>query len=212
MPTATHDQQALRILLFVLVGQGIFVAISLISDPSALIAYLGFAPGLTGSGAAWAVAFVIAVLYVWSARSIGDVREHMFRPSGLKAVAVVTALVAGIVEEVIFRRWVMDYLDRAGYGVVVQVLASGLAFGLVHLLWGIRNLAAGVNAAVSTSLLGFGLAVVYIVGGRSLAPCVVAHFAISALLEPGLVLAALKDRLGYWRERTPVSGVGDRRA
>jgi membrane protease YdiL (CAAX protease family) len=208
--TASHEQQALRIILFVLFGQGIFVAITLISDPRAFIANLGFAPGLSGSGPAWALACVIAVLYVWSARSIGDVREHMFRPSGLKAVAVVTALVAGIVEEVIFRRWVMDYLDRAGHGVVVQVVASGLTFGLVHLLWGIRNLAAGVNAAVSTSLLGFGLAVVYIVGDRSLAPCIVAHFVISALIEPGLVLAAVGDKLGYWRERMPLSGASDR--
>ena len=204
MSTASHEQQALRIILFVLFGQGIFVAITLISDPSAFIAYLGFAPGRSGSWPAWALACAIAVLYVWSARSIRDVREHMFQPSRLKAVAVVTALVAGIVEEVIFRRWVMDYLDGAGYGVVVQVVASGLTFGLVHLLWGIRSLAAGVNAAVSTSLLGFGLAVVYIAGGRSLAPCIVAHFVISALIEPGLVLAAVKDKLGCWRERTPV--------
>jgi membrane protease YdiL (CAAX protease family) len=180
------------------------------NNPAVFFMYLGFAPRLTGTWLAWGLALVISALYVWSTRSIGDVREHMFRPSGLKAVAVVTALVAGIVEEVIFRRWVMDYLDQAGYGVVVQVLASGLTFGLVHLLWGIRNLAAGVNAALSTGLLGIGLAVVYLVGGRSLAPCVVAHFVINALIEPGLMLAAVKDRLGYWGERAPGSGADDR--
>jgi membrane protease YdiL (CAAX protease family) len=206
----SREQQALRILLFILFGQGIFVAITLFDKPAAFIAYLGFAPGAAGSWLAWMLAFVITALYVWSARSISDVREHMFRPSALKVVAVVTALVAGILEEVIFRRWVMDYLDRAGYGGVVQVIASCLSFGLVHLLWGVRNLAAGVNAAISTGLLGIGLAIAYIVGGRSLAPCIVAHVVISALIEPGLMLAAVSNKLGYWRERSPISGAGSR--
>jgi hypothetical protein len=71
--------------------------------------------------------------------------------------------------------------------------------------------ASGGRRCFSRALVTRLQAVVYIVGGRSLAPCIVAHFVISALIEPGLVLAALKDRLGYWRERTPMSGAGDRR-
>ena len=66
---------------------------------------------------------------------------------------------------------------------------------------GFKRIAAGVNAMLSTGALGIGLGIVYLVGDRSLAPCVVAHFMITALIEPGLIVAAVKDKLGYMRER-----------
>ena len=88
----------------------------------------------------------------------------------------------------------MDALNNSGYGPIVQVLASGLAFGIAHLIWGIKNFKAGLNAMVSTSALGAALAVVYLVGDRSLAPCVVAHIVVTALIEPGLVLAGFDEK------------------
>jgi hypothetical protein len=45
-------------------------------------------------------------------------------------------------------------------------------------------------------LLGLALGAVYLASDRSLAPCIVAHFVITALIEPGLVLAAVRDQLG----------------
>ena len=39
---------------------------------------------------------------------------------------------------------------------------------------------------------------VYIMSGRSLAPCIATHFLINALLEPGLVLAAVSGQMGKW--------------
>jgi membrane protease YdiL (CAAX protease family) len=65
-------------------------------------------------------------------------------------------------------------------------------------MWGLKNMKAGVNAFISTSILGAALAIVYLVSGRSLAPCIVAHFIITALIEPGLLIAAKNDTLGYW--------------
>jgi hypothetical protein len=44
----------------------------------------------------------------------------------------------------------------------VQALLSGLSFGAVHLLWGAKNVAAGINAIISTSILGSALAILYI--------------------------------------------------
>jgi membrane protease YdiL (CAAX protease family) len=41
-------------------------------------------------------------------------------------------VVAGLVEETICRGYVMTTLGRMGYGLVVQVLLSGLFFALVH--------------------------------------------------------------------------------
>jgi membrane protease YdiL (CAAX protease family) len=48
---------------------------------------------------------------------------------------------------------------------------------------------------VATGMLGVALAIVFVVGGRSLAPCIAAHFLINALIEPGLVLAATRGEM-----------------
>jgi membrane protease YdiL (CAAX protease family) len=122
----------------------------------------------------------------------------MFKIDRLKVVAIVAAVFAGIMEEVIYRKWIMDYLESQDFSFILQVILSGLAFGMIHLLWGIKNIKAGVNAFISTSLLGFALAIVYLVSDRSLAPCIVAHSIITALIEPGLLIAAKNDKLGYW--------------
>jgi len=85
--------------------------------------------------------------------------------------------------------------------VMLQIIASALCFGAAHLMWGLRNIAAGVNAVLATALLGLALAVVYWLSGRSLAPCVAAHFVISALIEPGLLIAANGNKLSYFGEK-----------
>jgi uncharacterized protein len=79
----------------------------------------------------------------------------------------------------------MNLLANHHQNVIVQILASGAAFGIVHSFWGIRGGMAAVIAAVrSTTLLGLALAVVFILAGRIVFPCVVAHFTINLVLEP----------------------------
>ena len=60
---------------------------------------------------------------------------------------------------------------------------------------------AGINAALSTAALGLALAIVYLLGERSLAPCIVAHVIVTALIEPGLLISAQRDRLGVFSEK-----------
>ena len=97
----------------------------------------------------------------------------------------------------------MDGLQHAGYAALLQVLASGLAFGLVHGVWGFfrGSIAAGIGATIATGALGAALAVVYLVSDRVLAPCVVAHVVINSLAEPGLVLAAVRGEMSRDRGR-----------
>lgn len=52
-----------------------------------------------------------------------------------RLVWILAALVSGIVEEVFFRRWIMDMLMSGGVNPVIQVIISGVAFGLTHALW-----------------------------------------------------------------------------
>jgi membrane protease YdiL (CAAX protease family) len=177
---------------------GSFVLVSFFSDSTGFISYLGFTNNNSGTTLSWALALLTVILYCFSAAKIPDVKYYMFRIDRLKVVAILAAVFAGIMEEVIYRKWIMDYLNAQDFSVILQVIISGLAFGIIHLLWGIKNIKAGVNAFISTSILGFALAIVYLVSERSLAPCIVAHFIITALIEPGLLIAAKNDKLGYW--------------
>jgi len=201
MISASPESQTRRILLFLIAVQWPFILWSVASSPAGVLRYLGFIESSPGAPLAWVLGSIIAIAYVWGARSISAVREHMFRWSNLKLLAIFAAASAGVFEEVVFRKWLMDLLHREGYGPIIQVVASGVAFGLAHLVWGAKSVAAGVNAMFSTAILGVGLAVVYLLGERSLAPCVVAHFAISSLIEPGLILAAVTNKLGWVGER-----------
>jgi membrane protease YdiL (CAAX protease family) len=178
---------------------GTLVVVSLVAKPRAFIANLGFGPNQTDAPLAWILAALVVTYYVWGAAQIPSVREHMFRPTPLKLLAVLAGVMAASAEEVIFRKWIMDYLDKHTWGMALQVIASGVAFGLAHAMWGLfgRNFSAALQAMVATGLLGAALGVVYLAADRNLAPCVIAHFVITALIEPGLMVGGLRGELGF---------------
>lgn len=161
----------------------------------AFVANLGFASGPRGTVWAWLLALILATSYAcFSVQHVPEVASQWDAFSWLKVLSIVAAFAAGIVEESIFRRLIMDALARTGGNAVIQVAASAAAFGLAHGTWGLLggNLHAAISAAIATTFLGTGLGIVYLVGGRSLAPCIVAHFLIDAVIEPGLLLSATK--------------------
>jgi membrane protease YdiL (CAAX protease family) len=88
---------------------------------------------------------------------------------------------------------------KGGFSPVFQVIISGVAFGLVHASWTLlakRNFKATLPAILSTSILGIFLAIIYLVGGRNLGPCIFAHVLINIVIEPWLMLSAVS---GKWR-------------
>ena len=190
-----------RTLLIITLVQAIIFLVLFMQDLSAAPTYLGFNNLADVPSIAWAAGVGLVLIYVASAASISSVRAYLFKADGLKALAVVAAVFAGIVEEVIFRKLLMDALDARGFEMTLQVVLSALSFGVVHLVWGVRRLAAGINAFISTALMGAALAGIYILAGKNLAPCVAAHFFITALIEPGLLIAAAEDRIGVWQEK-----------
>lgn len=201
MSSAAAQLKVKRLLIGATCIFGFFIVWSLLSNPTGFVGIFKSRDGHWGTPVAWLLAAAIVVAYVASAATVSTIRHHLFRWSALKAWSIGAAVGAGILEEVVTRKWVMDYLDGNGHNAVTQVLMSGLAFGLAHVIWGAGNFKAGVNAMISTAALGAGLAVVYLLAERSLAPCVVAHFIITALIEPGLLLAAMDDELGYLHEQ-----------
>jgi membrane protease YdiL (CAAX protease family) len=143
-------------------------------------------------------ALVVTVFFVWRSSKLPSVRASMFVPDGLKLLAIGVGVAAGILEEWLFRGILMDWLGSHGLGALLQVAVSGLAFGLMHAVWAFfrGSWRAGFTATLATGVLGIGLAVVYLAGGRNLAPCIVAHFWVDALCEPGLMLAAVRGEMG----------------
>ena len=183
------------------------VARLLLGQPPGFLRDLGFFSGPGGTAFGWALALAVAFAYAaFTVRNIPLVRRYWRALAAVKLLAVGVAFPAAIVEEAFFRRLVMDSLLANGSGPAIQVLASGLVFGAAHGVWGIvtGRIVAGVGAMVATGTVGIALAVVYVVGERSLAPPIVSHFLITATIQPGIMFAAFSGQLprptaGWWR-------------
>ncbi len=203
MDTATQTvdssvQKSAWILAAIAVIEGAWVIMNFYVNGAKFIAYLGFAPGKSGSVSGWIAAAVVTAIFVVLSLRLPSVRANLFRPSLLKLLGLAVAISAGILEEAVFRRWTMNWIMQQGMGDVMQVLGSAALFGLLHGVWGLfgGSIRAAFGATLATGFLGGMLAVVFLLSGRSLAPCIAAHFFINALAEPGLVLAATRGEMG----------------
>jgi hypothetical protein len=161
---------------------------------------LGFERESIAPPLAWILATITAIAYVlYTMKAIPLVLAKQKEISLFKLLGILAALVGGIVEEVFFRRWTMDMFMKGGFAPILQVIISGLAFGLVHASWTLlakRNFKATLPAIISTSILGIFLAIIYLAGGRNLGPCIFAHVLINIVIEPWLMLSAVS---GKWR-------------
>jgi len=176
------------------------LAMSLFWHPIPLFQDLGFERGTIAPALAWILATITAIAYVlYTMKVIPLVLTKQREISWFKLLGILAALVGGIVEEVFFRRWIMDTLMKGGFSPVLQVIISGVAFGLVHASWTLlakRNFKATLPAILATSILGIFLAIIYLAGGRNLGPCIFAHLLINIVIEPWLMLSAVS---GKWR-------------
>jgi hypothetical protein len=176
------------------------LAMSLFWHPIPLFQNLGFERESIAHPLAWILATIIAIAYVlYTMKAIPLVLAKQKEISLFKLLGILSALVGGIVEEVFFRRWTMDMFMKGGFNPILQVIISGVAFGLVHASWTLlakRNFKATLPAILSTSILGIFLAIIYLAGGRNLGPCIFAHVLINIVIEPWLMLSAVS---GKWR-------------
>lgn len=159
-----------------------------------IVQSLGFTPGTLAPLPAWIAALLFAWAYiVYTFRVLPGVRQHQREISFFKLIGVAAAFASGIMEEVVFRRWLMDTALVYGVGSLGQVLLSGIIFGLVHLVWHAfsADRRFSIYGAASTTVAGAALAVIYLIGGRNLGPCIAAHMLINLVVEPWLVLAAV---------------------
>jgi membrane protease YdiL (CAAX protease family) len=179
------------------------LAMVLAGYPIPMFQNLGFERETIAPPLAWILATIIAIAYVlYTMKAIPLVLAKQKEISLFKLLGILSALVGGIVEEVFFRRWIMDMFMKGGFNPILQVIISGVAFGLAHTSWTLlakRDFKATLPAIISTSILGIFLAIIYLAGGRNLGPCIFTHVLINIVIEPWLMLSAVS---GKWRTNT----------
>jgi len=180
------------------------LAMSLFWHPIPLFQNLGFERESIAPPFAWILATITAISYVlYTMKVIPMVLVKQKEISWFKLLGILSAL-AAIVEEVFFRRWTMDMLMSRGVTPILQVIISGIFFGLAHYSWILArgDFKFAIPAILSTSVLGTLLAIIYLVGGRNLGPCIFAHAMINLIIEPWLMLSSVS---GKWRRSSKTS-------
>jgi uncharacterized protein len=176
------------------------LAMVLAGYPIPMFQNLGFESETIAPPMAWILATIVVIMYVlYTMKAIPFVASMQREISLFKLLGILSAVVGGIVEEVFFRRWIMDMLMSGGFASSIQVVISGVAFGLAHTSWTLlakRDFKATLPAILSTSILGIFLAIIYLTSGRNLGPCIFAHVLINIVIEPWLMLSAVS---GKWR-------------
>jgi len=142
---------------------------------------------------AWIFVLFVTVSYVAYTFKVIPLVYKMQRELSLFKLVGILSVVGGILEEVVFRRWLMDFLMGLEYGFAIQIIISGIAFGLAHIMWGLfgKEKKFLKGAFISTTFLGFALALVYLISNRNIVPCIVAHSLINIVIEPWLLLCAI---------------------
>lgn len=170
--------------------------------PVPVVSNLGFTGASLAPLSAWAAALLFALCYIaFTFWALPSVRRFQKEGSLFKLIGVVAALASGIMEEVVFRRLLMDYAQAWGLSEVWQVVLSGVVFGLAHGVWHLfsahRQFA--MVGIAATTVAGMALAGLYLLANRSLGPPIAAHVLINLVIEPWLVLAAVSGAMGIPR-------------
>ena len=92
--------------------------------------------------------------------------------AALWAVILLSVIAAPIVEEILFRGWMLPMLMARGVPTIFAILISSVAFGLIHT-------PQGLLVMTTTTFLGIGLGIARVVTGRVAAP-VLGHMANNA--------------------------------
>ena len=175
----------------------IFIIMGFASNPTAFINYMGINKSALEIPLAWGVAILVSICYIiYTARMILVVRQNLFNfICWFKLLGVYAAFSSGIIEELVFRKMLMDWLDINGLNVILQIIISAIAFGLLHFSWSLfgGNIKTGISSAISTIVLGFFLAFIYVIAGRNVLPAIIAHMIINLFVEQWLILNAVSS-------------------
>ncbi len=159
--------------------------------------------GMSGIGnwKGWAFALLFAALAITSnlrfLPRMGIPIAYAFAPRGLHLLAaILMGTTAGFCEEFLFRGFLMNEFAEAGYRRTAQVLLPGISFGLSHLAYATHGFLAAFGIILPTAILGMMWGIAYLLAGRKLLPCFVAHFLNDFTALPWIGFLMFKGSLG----------------
>ena len=131
----------------------VFIIIGITNNPTGFINYMGINKTALEIPLSWGVAIFVSICYIiYSARMIPVVRQNLLNFScWFKLLGVYAAFSSGIVEELIFRQMLMNWLDINGLHVILQIIISALTFGLLHFSWSLfgKNIKIGIDVVAT---------------------------------------------------------------
>ena len=175
----------------------VFILLNIFNNGLSTFMYgIGFNQSALEIPLAWVIAAVITIVYIaYTTFGMSTVKDNFFKCDWLKLIGIYAALTSGILEELVFRRLLMDWLYSIDLGVIFQIIISGVAFGAAHFTWGLikGSWQAGLGSAIATTILGLLLAIVYIVANRNVLPAIMAHMVINMFFEPWMILHVVRE-------------------
>jgi membrane protease YdiL (CAAX protease family) len=145
----------------------------------------------------WIAAAIVVGLFVWFNLALPLRNEQNLGELSLFHIynALTAGVIAGFVEEILFRGFFMTQLAWAGFGKVAQVTISAILYGLVHSAWGFTSgmftMQMMGGAIIGTAVFGVFCSIVYLLSRRSLMPVIIGHAAIDFVIEPWLFVVAI---------------------
>jgi len=105
--------------------------------------------------------------------------------------AVLTAFAGGFVEEIAMRGVLMTELAKIKTRTWLQILISGFCYAIYHSLQFLTSPVQFVQSMTVSTILGGILAGIYVLGRRSLTPCILSHGLANLLGEPYILMGAM---------------------
>ena len=140
-----------------------------------------------GTWLAWTLALAAQAGLIYSDTHMGAVgRAPGFLGYYALLASVIVGPLAAFSEETFFRGFLMDTLQRGGFGTALQIVISALFFGVAHLGYVASFNFTDLSIPIFTGVLGAFWSFIYVLGKRSLWPTIVAHIINDAVLIPSV--------------------------
>lgn len=195
LPAAVHGSPASRFLLWILGGvivEWAFVIALWFVLRNRRSSFRELGVWSFGTWRAWVVALLFGALSIGSNLRFFPRMDipisNAFFPHGFHLVAaLLMGITAGFCEEILFRAFLMTEFAKAAYSKATQVLMPGFAFGLAHAGYLNQGLLVWLGIMLPTAFLGMMWGIAYLLGRRSLAPTMIAHFLNDATALPWVI-------------------------
>lgn len=91
----------------------------------------------------------------------------------------------------------MDWLLTLDFSIIIQILASGIVYGVAHGAWVFLRgeFKIALPVILSTTVLGGVFAILYVISDRNILASIVAHIIINLFIESWFILSAVS---GSW--------------